>query len=141
MRTQFNEMCCFQGRLREQNSIVRHDTHRVSVNVSKALRIVNNCNESTKKLDPTVTIVGPYSFLNSLNRLPSAMRAMTSRMSNDCLRSVPTIPWSSSAGYNGFSGVASGWKYLHQPYRPRGSMGSYLREFLCRHHLSYRGRQ
>ena len=141
MRTQFNEMCCFQGRLREQNSIVRHDTHRVSVNVSKALRIVNNCNESTKKLDPTVTIVGPYSFLNSLNRLPSAMRAMTSRISNDCLRSVPTIPWSSSAGYSGFSGVASGWKFLLKPYRQKDLVRRDLRGLLRRHRMPFRDRQ
>ena len=123
LRTQFNEMCRFQGRLREQNPVVRHDTHRVPMNMGETLRIVSDDNEMTGEVGRTVTIVGPYSFLNSLNRLPSATRAMTSRMSNDCLRSVPTIPWSSSAGYNGFSGVASGWKLLLQPTLQIGVFG------------------
>jgi len=93
LRAQFNEMCGFQGRLREQNPVVRYDAHRVPVNVGEALRIVSdNSDESAGEVGHTVTIVGPYSLLNSLNRLPSAMRAMTSRMSNDCLGSVPTIP-------------------------------------------------
>lgn len=40
----------------------------------------------------TVMIVLPYSFLNSLNRLPSTSLAITSLISNGLLRSVPTIP-------------------------------------------------
>ena len=47
LRTQFNKMRRFQGRLREQNSIVRHDTHRVPMNMGKALQIVSNDNELT----------------------------------------------------------------------------------------------
>jgi hypothetical protein len=46
----------------------------------------------------TVTMVCPYSFLNSRKRLPSTNRAITSRMSNGWRRSVPTIPCSSFAG-------------------------------------------
>jgi len=56
----------------------------------------------------TVIIVVPYSFLNSLNLLPSTSRAITSRMSNGWRTSVPTIPWSSEAGYNGSVGVVAG---------------------------------
>jgi hypothetical protein len=51
LRTQFNEMCRFQGRLREQNSIVRHDTHRVPMNMSKALQIVSDDNEQRRDSD------------------------------------------------------------------------------------------
>ena len=47
LRTQFDEMRRFQGRLREQNPIVRHDTHRVPMNMGKALQIVSNNNELT----------------------------------------------------------------------------------------------
>jgi len=47
LRTQFNKMCRFQGRLGEQNPIVRHDTHRVAMNMGKALRIVSDDNEPT----------------------------------------------------------------------------------------------
>lgn len=55
-----------------------------------------------------VMIVVPYSFLNSLNLLPSTIRAITSRISNACRVSVPTMPCSSNAGYKGSSGVALG---------------------------------
>jgi hypothetical protein len=51
LRAQFNELRRFQRRLREQNSIVRHDTHRVSMNVGKALWTVKNYNESIEKSD------------------------------------------------------------------------------------------
>lgn len=51
LRTQFNEMRRFQRRLREQNSIIRHDTHRVPVDMGEALRIVSNGNEPTGSSD------------------------------------------------------------------------------------------
>ena len=47
LRTQFDEMRRFQGRLREQNSIICYDTHRVPMNMGKALRIVSDDNEPT----------------------------------------------------------------------------------------------
>ena len=62
------------------------------MNMGETLRIVSDDKKISGEFGRTVTIVGPYSFLNSLNRLPSTTRAITSRMSNDCLRSVPTIP-------------------------------------------------
>jgi hypothetical protein len=37
VRAEFNEVGRFQGRLREEDSIVRHDAHRVPMDVSKAL--------------------------------------------------------------------------------------------------------
>lgn len=37
LRAQFDKMCRLQGRLGEQNSIVRHNTHRVPMDVGKPL--------------------------------------------------------------------------------------------------------
>ena len=51
LRTQLNEMCSFQGRLRKQNPVVRHDTHRVPMNMGKTLRIVSDDNGPTEKFD------------------------------------------------------------------------------------------
>ena len=45
LRAQFNEMCRFQGRLREENSIVRNNTHRVPMDVGKTLLIVKDVKE------------------------------------------------------------------------------------------------
>ena len=51
MRTQFDEMCRFQGRLRKQNSIIRHDTHRVSMDMSKTLWTVRGGNRLIERLN------------------------------------------------------------------------------------------
>ena len=62
------------------------------MDVRKTLFIISLGTEEEQEVGRTVMIVVPYSFLNSLNRLPSTIREMTSRMSNGCLESVPTIP-------------------------------------------------
>lgn len=96
--------------LREQDAVVRYDSDGVAMEVRKALQDQGRQGASMGEGEVvhTVTMVVPYSFLNSRKRLPSTMRAMTSRMSKACRRSVPTIPWSSEAGYSGSSGTAGG---------------------------------
>lgn len=50
-----------------------------------------------------VTIVGPYSFLNSKNRLPSTIRAMSSRTSKLFFVSFGMIPAISAQSNSGSS--------------------------------------
>jgi hypothetical protein len=99
--TQLDEVGCLERRMREEDAVVRYDTHGEAVDVCEPLwrcRLPPNTNlswgreEKGKKKYATVTMVCPYSFLNSRKRLPSTTRAITSRMSNGWRRSVPTIP-------------------------------------------------
>ena len=57
--------------------------------------------KSLTSLSDSNALTVPYNFLNSSNSLPSTMRAMTDRISRDCLRSVGAMERSSFTSYNG----------------------------------------
>ena len=87
LRAQLDKVRRLECRRREKDAIVRDDTHGKTVDVCESLRIaqskvVSGYPGPSKKEHATVTMVCPYSFLNSRKRLPSTTRAITSRISN-----------------------------------------------------------
>ena len=96
LRAELDEMGRLERRRREKDAVIRDNANGETVDVCEPLRGISmnthNAWREGGKCDPasqlerrvqrTVTMVCPYSFLNSRNRLPSTTRAITSRMSN-----------------------------------------------------------
>ena len=121
----------FQSTRGEENAVIGNNANWVSMNMCKTLprKISLSHKNVNGTFGLTVTIVGPYSFLNSLNRLPSTTRAMTFLISKDWRKSVPTIPCSSEAGYNGSSGLTDGCESCQSLFDD--SMDANSRILLC----------